>query len=154
MAGGWVVDASVAVKWLVPEPLTPEARLVLDAARRGLIRIHVPELWLAEIASSLWKKTRPPGAGRLDAGRAARMMDHVRSLGVTIHSHRPLVHGALALACVSGLTVYDALYASLALSREFTLVTADDRLGCAARDAGLGERAIPLADVERRLQSM
>ena len=150
-SAGWVVDASVAVKWLVPEPLTAEARRVLRAAEAGRIRIHVPEIWLSEVANSLLKKTRRPGPDRIDAPMAARMLASARSLGVAVHSHGPLVAAAFALACGSGLSLYDALYAALALSRDSFLVTADDRLLAGARDGGLGDRAVALRDVAAAL---
>jgi predicted nucleic acid-binding protein len=150
----WVVDASVAVKWLVPEPLTAEARRVLGAAREGLIRIHVPELWLTEVASSLWKKTRRAPADRLEVGRAIRMLERVRSLGMTVHSHGVLVSAAFALACRTGLSVCDSLYASLAMAQGFALITADERLASTAREAGLGEQVIPLARVGSALDAM
>lgn len=51
------VDASVAVKWLVPEDAHKEARLLLG---RGIER-HAPGLLPAEVANAIWKKARPGG---------------------------------------------------------------------------------------------
>ena len=48
------VDASVVIKWFVAEPMCDEARLVLG--RR--VRLHAPELVLAEFANTIWKKAR------------------------------------------------------------------------------------------------
>jgi predicted nucleic acid-binding protein len=144
---GWVVDASVAVKWLVPESLDAEASAVLHVARAGRIRVHVPEIWLAEIASSLWKKTRRPAGNRLDVRIAAKLLESARRLRVTVHSHEALAVGAFGLACQSGITVYDALYAALALSRGLPLVTADDRLADRLEAVGSGGHVVRLRDV-------
>ena len=47
------VDASIAVKWFVAEPLGDEARTVL--ARR--IQRYAPDLLLAECANTMWKQS-------------------------------------------------------------------------------------------------
>ena len=49
-----VVDASVAVKWLITEEWTEESRRLLAAS----IDRHAPDLILAETANVLWKKAR------------------------------------------------------------------------------------------------
>ena len=48
------VDASVAVKWFVSEPLSENARLLL--AHR--LDLHAPDLLLAEFANVICKKIR------------------------------------------------------------------------------------------------
>ena len=51
----FVVDASVVVKWFVPE-------IHSDAARRLLVLPHeyvAPDLLFAETANTIWKKIRP-----------------------------------------------------------------------------------------------
>lgn len=149
----FVIDASVAVKWLVPEPLTPEALLLLNAARQGEIRIHVPEIWLSEIASSLLKKTRRPLPERLEPHAAVRLIESVRALRVFAHSHDVLVSGAFSLAMRSALSVYDALYATLALSQGFRLITADLALIREIRGFDREENVVPLADVARALRA-
>jgi predicted nucleic acid-binding protein len=142
----WVVDASVAVKWLVPEDGSDAAAPILRAAREGRIRVHVPAIWLSEVASSLLKKTRRPPPDRIDVPIAARMLDSFRSLGVRVHAHETIVMGAFGLAARSGLSLYDALYAALAVAGGFRLVTADCRLLDEAPRLGLGGRIVGLSD--------
>jgi len=48
-----VIDASVAVKWVVEENGTPEV-----LALRQRARLIAPELLVAECANILWKKVR------------------------------------------------------------------------------------------------
>ena len=47
-----VVDASVAVKWFVPENHTAEALCLLDAR----FRRHIPVLLQTEVGQTIWKK--------------------------------------------------------------------------------------------------
>ena len=54
----FVVDSSVAAKWLPPlnnEPLASEARALLTDWTRGKIELSVPDLLLIEVANVLWK---------------------------------------------------------------------------------------------------
>ena len=47
----FVIDASIAVKWVVEEHRTPEA-----LALRQKAKLIAPELLVAECANILWKK--------------------------------------------------------------------------------------------------
>ncbi|MBI2479620.1 MAG: type II toxin-antitoxin system VapC family toxin [Planctomycetia bacterium] len=48
----FVVDASVGIKWFVPEVLTPEALQFRQAGHD----LHVPNFFDVEIANIVWKK--------------------------------------------------------------------------------------------------
>jgi predicted nucleic acid-binding protein len=49
-----VIDASVAIKWLVPETLAENAAALLDENNR----LTAPDLLLIEFANIIWKKAR------------------------------------------------------------------------------------------------
>jgi len=68
----WVVDASVAVKWVVPEALSEHAERVLATDEELL----APDLLLVEAANALWKKTE---RGELASAEARRALDVVLS---------------------------------------------------------------------------
>jgi predicted nucleic acid-binding protein len=70
-----VIDASVAVKWVIEETGT-EAALSL---RRGA-KLIAPELLVAECANVLWKKVRRNELSRDEAHLAARLLH--RRLGI------------------------------------------------------------------------
>jgi predicted nucleic acid-binding protein len=49
----WVVDASIAVKWVIPEVLSEQADRIRDSDDDVL----APDLLLVEVANALWRKT-------------------------------------------------------------------------------------------------
>jgi predicted nucleic acid-binding protein len=114
-----VVDASVAVKWVVQEEGT-EAALRLRS-----LNLVAPELILAECANILWKKAERAELTREEALLAARLIE--RS-GIEFVSLFGLSERAVALAIELGHPTYDCAYLALAVARRRGLVTADRRL--------------------------
>ena len=118
---GYVVDASVAVKWLVRERWSREARTVL---RADVARI-APGLLFAEASSALWAKFRRGEIVRRDLDDAIQVL---RLAPVAIpREMRQLAPAATALAADLGHPVYDCYYLALALEERFPVVTADTR---------------------------
>src|SRR5260370_16270016 len=64
-----VVDASIAVKWVVEEDGTPQA-LVL----RRQAKLIAPDLLIAECANILWKKVQRNELSKQEALLAARLL--------------------------------------------------------------------------------
>jgi predicted nucleic acid-binding protein len=122
-----IVDASVVVKWFVPEPGHEEARQLLFAARDRDLDLHAPDLMLAEVANVFFSKVRANGS-RLGEDDVLEAVRALRDLRITLHQHGGLVESALSLALSTGATVYDTLYAALALRLAGELVTADKQL--------------------------
>ncbi len=116
-----VVDASVAVKWFIPEDGAAEADALL-AQRTPLI---APALLWIEVASVLWKLAR---RGALPPEAAEGVLAASQRYPVEIVDTAPLLGEALRLALATGATVYDALYLAAAIAHDGTLVTADQRL--------------------------
>ena len=115
------VDASVAVKWFVVEPLVDEARTVLT--RR--IQRHAPELLLAECANTIWKK-----AQRGEIPDAQPYRDELASLPdiLTLYPDRDFVERATEMAFRIRHPIYDCLYLACAEATASDLITADKRL--------------------------
>lgn len=126
-----VVDASVAVKWFVPEELSAEARQLLTPEYELL----APDLLWAELGNTLWKKHR---RRELDSRTAMGLLRDFSRIPIEFHSAGRWADTALALALRHGVTVYDALYLALAAGNRTTLVTADRRLQDTCQDGGLG----------------
>src|SRR6266516_4250676 len=80
----FVVDARVVIKWFVPEVHS-------DAARRLLLQPHqyiAPDLLFAEIANTIWKKTR---RGELTASRGQQLVEDIARAAVEAVPCRDLV---------------------------------------------------------------
>jgi predicted nucleic acid-binding protein len=124
----YVIDASVAAKWVLPasgQTLTRESLELLKRYAAGKVRFVVPDLFWAELANILWKAVRQ---GRLRLASAETALNAMRDRNFpTISSHTLLVE-AFAIATAFDRAVYDALYVALAVNSKSQLVTADERL--------------------------
>ncbi len=116
-----VVDASVAVKWYLPEPFSAQAALWYQAARE----LSAPDIFHAEFVNAIWKRIR---IGELETGIAGRIVDAIGRMPIVIIESRALAGDALRIAVGLGLTVYDSLYIASARAMECPLVTADREL--------------------------
>ena len=117
----FVVDASVVLKWFVPESHSDAARRLLDADHQYL----APDLLFPEAGNAVWKKVR---RGELTAEEGQRLVVDLSRVAVDTIATRGLVADAYALASATGQTVYDATYLALAVRLETQLITADTRL--------------------------
>ncbi len=123
-----VVDASVAVKWFLPEsgePLADEAEALLDQYDRKEIQFVVPNLFYVEIASAIWKAVRVGRVSRALGDQALVLLTEREF--ATVPSLK-LLDGAFQIASDYGRTVYDSLYVALAMQTQSQLITADERL--------------------------
>ena len=113
-----VVDASVAVKWFLPEPHAPAARRVLTGQRTLL----APDFIWAEVGNVLWKRCQRAEIAR---EAAQRILRDFRKFPIKTYAAKALLEHAWLLATQHQITVYDGLYLALAISRRCNLVTAD-----------------------------
>ena len=126
-----VVDASVAVKWVVPEPRAEghldQALEVLAAIRRRDVRIVQPAHWLFEVAAVL-VRSRPRF---VDQG-----LDLLEVIKASIADEAAILRRAARLAEELDHHLFDTLYHAVALEREGVLVTADGRYARKAAHLG------------------
>ena len=137
-----VVDASVAVKWLVAEEDSDAAVRLLT----GDDDLHAPRLMASEIASALWRKAR---LGEIERGWAGAAMAAVPEMPVRWSEDETLAADAIRLALALGRSVYDCMYLALAHRIGALLVTADIRFAQALAATEHGGTALALADRAR-----
>ena len=113
-----VIDASIAVKWVVEEEGTPEA---LTLRRRA--RLIAPELLVAECANILWKKVQRDELSNNEAFLAAQLLE---AADIEFLPTRSLLEAATRTAIELSHPAYDCLYLALAVQRDCRFVTADD----------------------------
>ena len=126
----FVVDASIALAWLLPDEETDKAETVMVLARRsGAI---APALFPLEGANALRSNLR---RGRLDAIYRDAALDQLDKAAVArdLEAYDPTVlRETVRLSDKHDLTVYDAAYLELALRHDAPLGTLDDDLRRAA----------------------
>ncbi len=130
-----VVDASVAVKWILPEPGSPAAA----ALREQDSDLTAPSLIVAEVGNAIWRAVRYRALDQSDGlhGFEAALIWfqslipieelRVRALALAIELHHP---------------IYDCFYLALADRENAPLVTADEAMIAAARKAKIKVRRI------------
>jgi predicted nucleic acid-binding protein len=137
-----VLDASVAVRWLVAERGSDEAAVLLGRPVGWL----APRLMLTEAAGALRRKT---AGGELDPTLAAQALDILvdGTEGGLIHiaDDETLVASALMLAISLKHRVPDCLYLALAEREGAALATADARLASLAKSRGVEVWKVPAA---------
>jgi len=120
-----VIDASVLIKFYVPEVLSDEASYLLDTVREGDLSLLAPDLIFSEVGNILWKKHR---LKELTRSEVDKITDAILLLPIWAESSKLLLPLAVDLAVVYGITVYDAMYVTLTRMRETRMITADRKL--------------------------
>ncbi len=140
-----VVDASVAIKWIVQEPDTPHALQLV--ARSHLI---APDLLLAEFANVLSTKIRK---GEFNLGSVDRAVEVLQNARLAFSPMEPLMPMSIRLAQRLQHPAYDCFYLALAQAEGCLLVTADQRFlraVAAHGDASHKAACLSLADAATR----
>jgi predicted nucleic acid-binding protein len=114
-----VIDASVALKWVLPEDNSDLA----EALRAE--NLIAPPLWLMESANALWRNVR---IGKISASDAARLLNELSAAPIAVSHKEGDVTEAFDLAVRLAHPIYDCLYIALAQREKTYVVTADRRL--------------------------
>ena len=125
---GFVVDASVAVKWLVGEEYSEQATALLH----GGSTFVAPALVFAEAANALWAMHR---RGDIAADDLAEAVETLRAAPISLPVSMPQLAAAAArLAVDLDHPVYDCFYLALSVQTQYPVVTADARFLGKVRD--------------------
>jgi predicted nucleic acid-binding protein len=136
------VDASVAVRWVVPEEGSELAAALLQQSFRWL----APRLMLTEVASALRRKVVE---GELSTEVALEALDVLMTeLGSVIElaADETVMPLALTLALSLEHKLPDCVYLALAERTGADLVTADRQLDRIARNRGIAATLVPTAE--------
>lgn len=115
-----VVDASIAVKWVIEEEGTEDA-----LSLRHRAKLIAPDLLAAECSNVLWKKVRRGELAKDEALLAAKLLQNA---DLELLPTRPVLESATRLAVDLDHPAYDCIYLAIAVARNCQLVTADERL--------------------------
>ena len=113
-----VVDASVAVKWLVEEENSDVADMLLD----GRHELIAPRLMVSEVGNALWRKVR---MGEIERSHAGALAAAIPQMAVSWAEDEGVCPDAVRLSLALDRPVYDCVYLALAHRMGATLVTAD-----------------------------
>jgi predicted nucleic acid-binding protein len=120
-----VVDTSVAVKWGLREPDTPDAYRVAADVRAAGGSLILPELTQIEIAHVVWTRVHRK---LLTPAQATAAWSVIRAVPHRPLSSLPLLPAAYAIAVQYDIAAYDALFVAAVQHLGCQGVTADEPL--------------------------
>jgi predicted nucleic acid-binding protein len=112
-----IIDASVAVKWLIDEEGSDVARALL-----GRVDLVAPTLIHIEVGNAVWKKRRR--GEFIDDPDLTALPELLASVLLTI-DETPMMKRALSIALELDHPIYDCVYLAVAEALDQELVTAD-----------------------------
>ena len=129
-----MLDASALLRlYLADGPLPASLEAVMERGCRSEGVLLIPDLCWLEMTSVLGKQVTRQ---LLSHEEAQALLDELQQLPLRTMATADLCATALKLSQQQGLSAYDAIYLALALRHGAVLLTADDRLGAAARRCG------------------
>lgn len=126
-----VIDASVAVKWVLDEDGT-EAAFALQAEP-----LTAPALWLLEAGNALWKRV---SRGELSPEGADIRLAALSGMPVETTPIERDLAAALSLATTLRHPIHDCLYLAAAIREDAVVVTDDARFVRAVAGTAYAER--------------
>ena len=132
-----VVDASVAIKKFIIEPLTPKVDQLFDHLNDPNSRLYIPDLLYIECTNIVWKYIR---AGLYDSAEAQANLADLKFLRFTSTPTVDLMMEAIAISVAHGISAYDACYVALSRQNNVPLLTQDQRLVNTLRDTDFNIR--------------
>ena len=122
----YIIDASVAAKWFFnDEPFKDHALILLDCLNSRQIKGVVPELFYSEFFSVCSNQLRKK---KINFNDASKILDDLVDMPFERYPERDFAYISFVNAVRLGISVYDAVYISLAEIYAVPLVTADEVL--------------------------
>ena len=121
----YVVDASVALREVLPSPLTAKARALKADYLARVHELVAPDIFPAEIASALTKAERQK---LISVGHGSAYYAKIASAWPVFSPYFPLTGRAMDISSQTRSSFLDCLYVILAEMEQVEFVTADDKL--------------------------
>ena len=121
----YVLDASVAVYWVLRNPLQAKALKLRAEYHQTIHELIAPAHFPGEIASAITKAERQK---LIPVGDARRLIADVLSTPPILYPLDPLFDRAVDISSQTRTAFYDCLYVALAEQETCALVTADGKL--------------------------
>jgi len=131
----YVIDASVAIKWFIPEIHSESALRV----RYAQSQFHVPEFITLELGNVLAKKIR---RRELMQAEGEAILREIKHLPLRRHSDGRLFPVAYQLALATQRSLYDCLYLALAGVVDGAVITADHKFYAALANGPYSTKVI------------
>ena len=134
----FILDASLAVAWFIPDPETPYALSVRSRLAAGSTAV-VPSIWTVEVANAFVKSVRRGTLTEEAVEYGLQTLETLISSGsrISMDSSLKSVREAYAAARRYQLSAYDGPYLQLAIDARLPLATLDKGLRAAALKAGV-----------------
>jgi predicted nucleic acid-binding protein len=121
----FVLDSSVAFKWVVPERDSDKALRLRSGYLASVHELLSPDVFPGEVGHAL---TRAERQGQITPGEALRVWTDVMTSSPRLVVSLPLTHRAIAISSQTRVGVFDCMYIALADQEGCPFVTADDRI--------------------------
>jgi predicted nucleic acid-binding protein len=122
----YVLDASVASRFLLVEDLSDKAELVLNDFLKGELDLRAPRLLVYEVGNTLWKSVK---GSFISLEEAIEKFSYFLELGInSIRLSEAEQKEALEWSVKNNATYYDSVYVRSCRKVGGTLLTADDVL--------------------------
>ncbi|MBS0209785.1 MAG: type II toxin-antitoxin system VapC family toxin [Planctomycetes bacterium] len=128
----YVLDASVALKWVLTEPHLDIARRLRQEHQQGQHDFIAPDVFPVEIAHAISKLQR---TRKMNEADARVFFGEILTTAPRLFASEPLLIEGFELALHARVGIYDCLYLALANREGCDLLTADERLIRAFPDA-------------------
>ena len=135
-----VVDASVGIKWFIPEVHEHDALKLIERN----VELLAPDLIYAEIGNILWKKWRQ---GEIDAEDVLGLIHDFKAVNLNIHETGMLMEKAWEIAKRHNRSFYDSTYIALAVESECQVATADIKLYNSLKNSQLRRHILWIEDI-------
>lgn len=122
----YVVDASVASRFLLIEDLSNKAELLLNSFLEETLDMRAPDLIKSEVGNTLWKAVKQKSISLNEASEKLRYFYRLKISSIEL-SERDYVE-ALVWGVKNDATYYDSIYVVSSERTGSTLLTADDTL--------------------------